>query len=285
MKRIIVLLGIGFVSIAALTLAAQDVTSTPSDLLAERAVTVLPLEEVTESAPEILDLTSTSARLHVVTSVPLACSVVFGTSEAFGNLATDPNMAGATMTEHNPLLLDLQPETQYFYRLQGFDVNGTLYISEIGTFTTPSESTETTANLLSPENGAEVIGVSSNYGGQPNDGSWGILNAFDGNLSTAWSSNGDGDDAWFEVQLGQPSHISQIVFQTRIMADESSRIFDFSVTNENDEVYGPFELPDADQAYTFDTDFEAATLRFDVGNSSGGNTGAVEIEVYGEPLN
>jgi len=44
---------------------------------------------------------------------------------------------------------------------------------------------------------------------------------------------------------------------------------------------GSFDLPDADHTYTAPADFIAHRLRFDVEESSGGNTGAVEIEVYG----
>jgi hypothetical protein len=47
--------------------------------------------------------------------------------------------------------------------------------------------------------------------------------------------------------------------------------------------YGPFTLPDPNQPYVFDVEFEAETLRFDVTDSSGGNVGVVEIAVYGEP--
>ena len=68
------------------------------------------------------------------------------------------------------------------------------------------------------------------------------------------------------------------------MSNNTAQIFAFTVTTESGDVYGPFELPDPDQPYDFDVDFEADSLRFDVVDSNGGNTGAVEIAVYGEPL-
>ena len=49
------------------------------------------------------------------------------------------------------------------------------------------------------------------------------------------------------------------------------------------ETFGPFDLADASAVQHFDVDLTAKRLRFETVDSSGGNTGAVEIEVYGEP--
>lgn len=286
MKRAALLL-IALIMLAGLasrTLTAQDEPDAVVTLLNERSVTVRPLEDVTDSEASVLDLTSEAARINFHSTVPLACTVVYGTTAAFGKAAVDPNMNGATMVEHNPVLTDLQPDTEYFYRLQGSGEDGTFYVSDIRTFRTLPKSDEPVANLLSPERGAEVVGVSSNYGGQANDGSYGILNAFDGNSNTAWATNGDGDNAWFEVKLEQPSHVTRIEFWSRTMADKTSEIFEFTVTTETGEVYGPFKVDSAAQAFSFDVDFNASTLRFDTVTSSGGNTGALEVAVYGEPI-
>ena len=51
-----------------------------------------------------------------------------------------------------------------------------------------------------------------------------------------------------------------------------------------DETYGPFELDNAADVHYFDVDLTAERLRFEAIDTSGGNTGAVEIEVYGEPV-
>lgn len=284
MKRLIVMLLILSLGISAVSLFAQEEDDTDTlELLEDRGVQVRPLEEVTESAEQILDITSDSARVNFVGTIPLACTVLFGTTTNFGNASIDQNMAGATIIEHNPLLLDLAPDTEYYYRVQGSAEDGTFYIGEIRTFRTAEESDDTSNNLLSPERGAEVIGVSSNFGGQANDGRWGILNAFDGNVNTAWSSNGDGDDAWFEVQLAERSRINRIEFQSRLMTDGSSQITAFTLTNDAGEEFGPFEVPDAEELYEFNVNIVTKTLRFDVEASTGGNTGAVEVAVYGEP--
>jgi len=56
------------------------------------------------------------------------------------------------------------------------------------------------------------------------------------------------------------------------------------VTTDSDEGLGPFTLPDACKAYRFDVDIMASTLRLDVVDSNGGNTGLVEFAAYGTPV-
>lgn len=284
-RPVIAILLMAALSVLVLQVFAQDdETEDPAALLEARQAQLLPLEVVTESEPQVLDLTSDSARINFVGTIPLACTVVFGTTTEFGRASVDQNMDGAAIIEHNPLLLGLEPDTEYFYRLQGSAEDGTLYLSEVMSFRTPPESDEVTDNLLSPDRGAQILGVSSNFGNQDNDGTWGLLNAFDENGNTAWSSNGDGDDAWFEIELAERSLISRVEFWSRLMSDGTSQIFAFTITNEDGTVFGPFEVPDANSAYEFEVEIEAKTLRFDVVSSSGGNTGVMEVAVYGEPI-
>ena len=137
-------------------------------------------------------------------------------------------------------------------------------------------------NLALLENGASVVGVSSNYQDRPKDSAFGANNALDGDPTTEWSSNGDGDEAWIEIELPEVTQVRTIGFWTRTMGD-SAQVFSFRVVTDRDEIYGPFELGDAASVYYFDTDFTAQRLRFEAVDTSGGNTGAIEIEVYGEP--
>lgn len=254
-------------------------------LLDDTGANVYPLSAITESPPTLQNITPTSARLNWVGTIPTGCLLVYGETPDFGRASQDPDMAGAAIIDHNPVMVGLQPDTEYFYRLQGSDEAGNLYISPTFSFRTPPESTEGSANLLNPVNGATVTEVSSNFGGQPTEGStWGAANAFDDDPNTAWSSDGDGDEAYVVVELGQRSHITRIRFWTRTMSNDTAQIFSFTVTTDSGDVYGPFELPDPDQAYEFDVDFEAQSLRFDVVDSNGGNTGAVSIAAFGEPV-
>ena len=128
-----------------------------------------------------------------------------------------------------------------------------------------------------------VIGVSSNFGGGDNDSVWGANNAIDGDITTQWSSDGDGDDAWINLQLFDETHVTSLGFWTRTMGT-SAQVHSFRVVTDLGETYGPFTLNDAAAVHYFTVDFRAGRLRFEALDTSGGNTGAVEIEVYGEQV-
>ena len=64
----------------------------------------------------------------------------------------------------------------------------------------------------------------------------------------------------------------------------SAEISSFRVVNELGGIVGPFTLENATEVHHFDTVFEARRLRFEVIDSSGGNTGLIEMEIFGEPL-
>jgi hypothetical protein len=247
-------------------------------------VQIMPLSAVTESEVQILDITDTTARVNFVSTDPLACYLVYGTDERFGFVTNDPNMSQAAILDHNPILLNLEPDTEYVFRMQGIGEDGVMYLSELYRFRTLPTSDEISENLLLTENGARVIEVSSNFGNQPNDGRWGILNAFDGNPATEWSSNGDGDDAYFIVELDGPYHIFMLEYWTRAMNDGTAITESFTVTIDGGETFGPFELEDYSELSTFEVDFETTTLRFDVEESTGGNTGIIDIAAYGTPV-
>jgi hypothetical protein len=246
-------------------------------------VTILPIETIVDEDFEITNFASDgTAVLELTTSVPVACSIVYGTTEAFGSVSVDQDMAGGAHTDHQPLLSGLEEGATYFYRVQGVDADGNIYISEVMTFEVPEFEDEPVENLLAPERGAEIVGYSSAFGGAEPDARWGVNNAVDGSPNTEWSSDGDGDDAWIEFELAERSSINRVVFWTRLMSDGSSQVFSFTLTTDEGETYGPFEVSDAEQATEYEVDIVAETLRFDVVDSSGGNTGAVEIAVYGE---
>lgn len=211
------------------------------------------------------DPSGRSALLTVDTTIDAACSVVYGTDDTFGRVAVDRDMDGGAHTDHRPVLGGLQPETTYHYRLQGTAVDGTLYVSEVMTFTTPA-APEGPMNLAQ---GATVTGVSSEW-----SDAFAAELAFDGDSSTEWSSRGDGDDAWVEIDLGAPSTIAAVVFRTRSMSDGTARATDYTVTADG-AVLGPFPVDETIELGSLD----AQVLRFDVEASTGGNTGAVEILV------
>ncbi|MCI0806704.1 MAG: discoidin domain-containing protein [Chloroflexi bacterium] len=238
---------------------------------------VQPITGVLVSGPEFANIGATSVTVLVETNEDLACSVVYGTTQDYGSIATDLDMAGGGHQDHSPLLTGLEPDTLYYARFQGAGADGTLYRSEEYTFrTAPLDSTERGDQLT-----ASLVAVSSNFGGGEDDSSFGALNALDGDPGSEWSSDGDGDAAWIEVGFSDRAHVTTIGFWTRTMGS-SAQIESFQVVTDEGQTYGPFELSDAGGAHYFDTDFTARNLRFEVVSSSGGNTGAVEIELYGE---
>jgi len=244
---------------------------------------VHPLSEILTSGPEYLDLKADSVVVHIETKIPVVCAAVFGTTTAYGALATDTAMGGSGQISHHPLLSGLKPETTYQLRLQGVGADGTLYVSDNYSFTTPKAPPAPPkppgSNVALLSLGARVVAVSSNYGGGAMDSSFGGNNAIDGNPATQWSSNGDGDKAWIEIDLGKPYTLTAVGMHTRTMGT-SAQIQSFEVVTDTGQTLGPFSLPDAAAAYDFPVSVTAQTLRFNVLSSSGGNTGAADIEVY-----
>ena len=55
------------------------------------------------------------------------------------------------------------------------------------------------------------------------------------------------------------------------------------LTTDGGQQLGPFDLPDA-ASHRFDIDVVTGSLRLDVVESNGGNTGLIEFAAYGTPL-
>jgi hypothetical protein len=234
---------------------------------------------VTEGAtPSIVDITATDARLTFVSSIPLACSVVYGKTLDFGQVSIDTNMNGGAIIDHNPTLSGLEADTLYYYRVQGTDAAGKIYWDPTATFKT-SGGTVTDNNLLSLNNGATITAVSSNFSGAGNDETWGANSAIDGSNSTAWSSNGDGDNAFIEIALTESKQIETVEIFSRSMTDGTAKILTFTITIDSGEIL-PFSLPNTEQAHQFPLNRQTSSIRLDVISSSGGNTGLIEIKAY-----
>lgn len=273
--------------VPAAEIPTEEIDTPLSDtrVLVDTDFEIRPIEDVFSSGPpELVDITASEATLVFVSDIPLACSIVYGKTTDYGMLTLDRDMNGGTHTDHHPFILNLEPDTVYHYRLQGSAEDGTIYMSEDMTFRTPPADSVAEINLASLEDGAQVVAVSSNYGGAANDEAWGANSAFDGHRGTEWSSDGDGNDAFVEIQLAQQAHLDAVEVWTRSMSDNTAQIFKFTLTTDTGEVLGPFALADAEQAYRFEVDVTARTLHLDVVDSNGGNTGLVEFAAYGTLL-
>jgi phosphodiesterase/alkaline phosphatase D-like protein len=177
------------------------------------------------------DPSGRSAVLEVDTAIDVACSVVYGEDETFGHIAVDADMDGGAHRDHGPVMGGLEPDTEYRYRLQGTAPDGAIYVSEVSTFRTPPAPSDARVDLAVE---AAVSGVSSQY-----SDSFAAARAIDGDPSTEWSSRGDGDDAWIELDLGATRSIGEVVFRTRSMSDGTAITHTYSVTADGTEL-GPF---------------------------------------------
>jgi len=233
------------------------------------AQTLQPFSEIQSSEVTVtVDPSGRAAVIEVDTTIDAACSVVYGTDESFGAIAVDDDMDGGSHADHHPTLGGLEPGTEYLYRLQGTATDGSMYVSEIMSFTTPLA-------IAGPPNltlDATVIGVSSEW-----SEAFSAARAFDGDPTTEWSTRGDGDDAWVEIDLGSEQMIGEVIFRTRSMSDGSATTETYRVTADGIE-YGPYPVDDA-QPELGNLGVTAQVLRFDVETSTGGNTGALEILV------
>jgi hypothetical protein len=214
-----------------------------------------------------------TAVLRVTTELDMACAVVFGQDQNLGDgIATDADMGGGAHTDHQAVMTGLEPGTEYFYRVQGSGSDGNLYRSDLMRFRTP----EADAARGPSENvalGATVVDVSSEFSADYRAGA-----AVDGNLATEWSSAGDGDDASLTLDLGRAVSVRGIAVRSRSMSDGTAVVETFTVTVDGGETYGPFDAGTA--GAVAEVEFTGQVLRIDADRTSGGNTGAAEIEVY-----
>lgn len=250
-----------------------------------RASPIQPLQRLPGgilAGPSIESITGTSAVVALKTSAPAFCQLNVGATPQYGRMYR-MSMSGP-MTDHRIVLPGLQPETVYHVRLTAVDVQARVYQSPDLTFKTwPAAAGRPKGrNVAALQAGARVLGASSNYGGGGITSTYGANHAIGGDPSTEWSSNGDGDKAWIEIELARPFHISTIGFWTRTMG-ATAQIRRFEVVADGQTRLGPFTLPDATGVHYFPVDVTARRLRFNVLESSGGNTGAVEIEALVAP--
>jgi hypothetical protein len=217
------------------------------------------------------DSSGTVATLRVTTTIPVACAVIYGTDERFGSIATDDDMAGGAHRDHAPLLSGLEPDTEYRYVLQGSDAEGNLYRGQVQTFRTPAVTGDTAAGRnVAPQ--GRIVDVSSEFSDD-----FAAANAIDGDLASAWSTAGDGDDASITIDLGRSTDISGVRLRSREMSDGTAIIRTFTVTIDDAEPLGPYDAGTEELARVRAT---GSQVRIDAVDTTGGNTGAVEIQIY-----
>jgi hypothetical protein len=215
-----------------------------------------------------------SAVVRVQTDPPTVCAIAYGRTASLGSIANDPSMGGTAISRHVVVLGGLQPNTTYRYRLTATDAQGRVFQTpELATFTTKASKQAALGRDVALH--AKVVAVSSQYSSD-----YRAANAFDGDLSTEWSSAGDGNRAFVTIDLGRREQISGVSFRTREMSDGSAITRTFAVVVDGGRRYGPFPAGDRVDPRTAAVSFSARRLRFEVVRSTGGNTGAAEIQVF-----
>ncbi|MGA9595925.1 MAG: discoidin domain-containing protein [Acidimicrobiia bacterium] len=215
---------------------------------------------------------------QVTTTEPMICAIVWGETTDYGNFTNSLNMAGTGIVQHDVFLPGAQPGVEYHYIVQGSTADGTLYQSDPGTFTIPA--TEATSDTVDrgPDLalGATITAVSSEF----ND-AFAASKAVDGDLTTEWSTAGDGDNASITLDLGQPTHVATIEFLTRSMTDGTAITNTFTVSVDGGQPLGPFSAGNPADPQPASVDVTGTQFAFQVVSSTGGNTGAVEIQMFG----
>ncbi len=236
----------------------------------------------------IEEIGATRAVVRFTTSPATECEAEFGPAAgALEGRARDPDMApGETALEHEVALEDLIGATTYDVRARATTPGGTTTYSPTVTFGTLGAGPDPTADLRNVAllaAGATVVEVSSNWNGGAADSSFGIDHAFDGAMATEWSSNLDGDDAHAVLRLAAAETLTQVGYRSRMMIDGSSIVESFELTIDST-TYGPFATPNPAERYVFALVPAPTTteVRFDAVTTTGGNTGAKEIQLFAE---
>ncbi len=173
--------------------------------------------------------------------------------------------------DHGPLLGGPTPDTDYQYTLQGADEAGTVYRSDVMTFRTPpAVESDLGSNIATA---ATVTDASSSFSDE-----FAPDNAIDGDLATERSTAGDSDAAWIEIDLGEPREITGVAIRTREMGDGTAVTENFTITVDDGTTLGPY--PAGVEAIAFDEPVTTGSVRLDAVRTTGGNTGASEIEIY-----
>lgn len=264
--------GLGILVVSMLALAAC--TSSGGD------VDVRPFSEVQDSEFTFEADPTNPARavFRVTTTEPMICAIVWGETDDFGNFNNSLNMAGTGIVEHDVFLPGAEPGVEYRYIVQGTTADGTLYRSEPDTFVISEPEAQGGSIDRGPNlaEGATVTDVSSEF----ND-AFAASNAVDGDLTTEWSTAGDGDDAEITLDLGESTDVTAVEFLTRSMTDGSAITETYTVSVDGGDEVGPFPAGNPANPSPAEVELAGTLFTFRVQTSTGGNTGAVEIGLYG----
>ncbi len=219
--------------------------------------------------------------MQIETTIDVGCNIVFGPDDTYGTLATDVDMSDGAHDVHTVILGELTPGDVVHYNLQGASPDGQLYQgSSDRTFVVPEPGGSTLATGA-PDAAADgrtnlALGVDVTASSEFN-ANFGASNAVDGNPATQWSSRGDGDDAFLEIDLGAPTSIDGIGFWTRDMSDGTAVIESIRILVDGIDLG---VHPVGRDLTVVEIEAVGQVVRIEAETTTGGNTGAVEVAVY-----
>ncbi len=268
------------VLILALALVAVACGGDDADDGASNSILPFELIQASDFTFEVDPFDATRGVFHVTTTVPMICSITWGETADLGNLNNSLTMNGTGIIQHDVPLPGAEAGKTYYFTVQGSTADGRVFRSEMATFTLPeveaaAESDQEMAirgdNLAV---GASVVAASSEF-----SAAWSADNAIDGDMSTEWATLGDGSEGFIEIDLGAESSIVGFEFITRSMSDGSAVTSEYRVDVDGT-VFGPFAAgTPADPGFAA-AEVSGRIVRFMISDSSGGNTGAIEIRVF-----
>lgn len=261
------------VSSCAIVLAISGCSSDPE-----------PSTEIEFSNIRVEEIGAHRAAIRFQTSIPTECEIEIGKTTSFGTIAVDPDMEeGELAIDHDVPVEDLELSTVYYFRARAQDAEGEFAYSEMTSFETLAEEDPTAGklNYALLASGTSIVDVSSNFGAS-NGASWGINAAFDGSMASEWSSSGDGNNAFVTINFGQQRSITSFGFRSRKMSDGTAITTKVELVH-GTTTLGPFSTDDPDTRYVFPLDpaITTDTIRVNLIETTGGNTGAKEIQFYG----
>ncbi|MFZ0627005.1 MAG: discoidin domain-containing protein [Acidimicrobiia bacterium] len=217
---------------------------------------------------------------HVTTTEPMICAIVWGEGESMGNFNNSLAMAGTGITQHDVFLPGAEPGVPYMFVVEGIAADGSLYRSDVGTFTLPETSGDISTTTIEERPNLATSGTVVEFSSEFNS-AFAAEKAIDGDLSTEWSTAGDGNSASITIDLGESVQVTGFEFITRSMADGTAITDAYTVTVDDGETLGPFPAGDPGNFRPSDVEVTGRRFTFAVESSSGGNTGAVEIRILG----
>ncbi|MCB9730100.1 MAG: discoidin domain-containing protein [Deltaproteobacteria bacterium] len=266
--------------------AGPDVSS---DGGADVAPDQQPSVDVVFSELRAEEITEQGALIRFQTNVAVLGSVEYGEAGAgLDSVAVDPGLDPTTkVTDHAIPLTGLSADTDWSVRARATDALGVLHVSQTLAFATPEPTAPpVTGNVALASNGAKVSAVSSNFGGTSNSSSKGANKAIDGDLETLWASDGDGKDAFIELDLGADRTVAKVAFASFALGPSDApqgQIKSLRVLFDGVEsALGTVELPEVDQLYEFDLPAAVTVrhVRVEAVDALDGNTGLREVQLF-----